>query len=53
MGVKPTEKFDWAGAAVVGGIVAVFFGGIGLAFWYEDATWLILSAIAFCVIYAG
>lgn len=50
MGVK---EIDWTVTAVLGGIIAAFFGGIGLAYWYSNAAWLIISAIAFCVLYAG
>jgi hypothetical protein len=34
-------------------ILVAFFGGVGLAFAYDNDAWLILTAIAFALIWAG
>lgn len=34
-------------------IVLAIPAGIGLAIWYENVAWLILSVVAFIIMYAG
>ena len=41
-------------SSIIASLIAVaFIGGFGLAIWFENATWLWLSAVAFIVLYAG
>jgi hypothetical protein len=47
------RKMDVLAEAIVILIVAAFVAGIGLAIGFEQPLWLLLSAAAFIVVYAG
>ena len=44
---------DLLPAAIVGAALSVLIGGVALAFWWNDESWLWLSAVAFILFYAG
>lgn len=50
--MKPSRS-DFIVGGVLAAIAIGFFGGIGLAIYYDNPAWLIVSLVSFCVMYAG
>lgn len=48
-----SRALDWLVGIIVIGAATAFPAGIGLAYYYNDATYLIISTVAFIFFMAG